>query len=58
MQMEVVKRYKILEIALLAVLFMGLLLLQQPDENWAGASAAHESIINILDFIASEQPHK
>lgn len=56
--MEVVKRYKILEIAFLAVLFMGLLLLQQPDENWAGASAAHESIINILDFIASEQPHK
>lgn len=56
--MEVVKRYKILEIAFLAVLFMGLLLLQQPDENWAGTSAAHESIINILDFIASEQPHK
>lgn len=58
MQMEVVKRYKILEIAFLAVLLMGLLLLQQPDENWAGASAVNENIVGVLDFIASEQPHK
>lgn len=56
--MEVVKRYRILEVIFLSALFMGLLLLQQPKENWAGASAVNENIIGVLDFIASEQPHK
>lgn len=56
--MEVVKRYRILEVIFLSALFMGLLLLQQPKENWAGTSAVNESIVCVLDFIASEQPHK
>lgn len=56
--MEVVKRYKILEVIFLSALFMGLLLLQQPKENWAGTSAVNENIVSVLDFIASEQPHK
>lgn len=56
--MEVVKRYRILEVIFLSALFMGLLLLQQPKENWAGASAVNENIVGVLDFIASEQPHK
>lgn len=56
--MEVVKRYKILEVMFLTAVFMGLLLLQQPKGNWAGASAVNENIVGVLDFIASEQPHK
>lgn len=56
--MEVVKRYRILEVIFLSAVFMGLLLLQQPKENWAGASAVNENIVSVLDFIASEQPHK
>lgn len=56
--MEVVKRYRILEVIFLSAVFMGLLLLQQPKENWAGTSAVNESIVSVLDFIASEQPHK
>lgn len=56
--MEIVKRYKILEVMFLTAVFMGLLLLQQPKENWAGASAVNENIVGVLDFIASEQSHK
>lgn len=56
--MEVVKKYKILEVMFLTAVFMGLLLLQQPKENWAGSSAVNENIVGVLDFIASEQPHK
>lgn len=56
--MEVVKRYRILEVIFLSALFMGLLLLQQPKEDWAGTSAVNESIVSVLDSIASEQPHK
>lgn len=56
--MKLVKRYRIIEVIFLTALFMGLLLLQQPKENLAGASAVNENIVGVLDFIASEQPHK
>lgn len=56
--MEAVKKSRLLEVMLLVALFAGLLMLQQADGNGADASIAHDKLVRVLDFIASEQPHK